>query len=77
MQAMSETKIVFCKQEIPWTCFKVQFSSVASAVPSWPMPIKVSTVAVIGIKGLNLVIFVVGKNNVAPITIQPSGFPEY
>ena len=50
--ATSDTKIVFCKQHIPWTCAKVQVSPVSSLVPSFPVPIDVSTVEVLGSKVL-------------------------
>ena len=50
--ATSDKKIVFCKQHIPRTCAKVHVSPVSSLLPSFPVPINVSTVVILGSKVL-------------------------
>ena len=72
--ARCDTKIVFCKQHIPWTCAKVQVSPVPSLVPSFPVPINVSTVVVLGSRGLNLPIYDVSEDNDVAIMTQPLDF---
>ena len=44
--ATSDKKIVFCKQHIPRTCAKVHVSPVSSLLPSFLVPINVSTVVI-------------------------------
>ena len=73
--ATSDTKIVFCKQHIPWTYAKVQVSPVPSLVPSFPVPINVSTCSCgSGIKGLNLPIYDVIEDNDVAIMAQSLDF---
>ena len=63
--ATSGTKIVFCKQHIPWTCAKVQVSPVPSLVPSFSVP---------KMKGLNLPIYDASEDNDVAIMTQPLDF---
>ena len=51
-QLYQKQKKNFYKEQIAWTCVNEQRSSVLSTVPSWPVPNKVSTVALKGLKVL-------------------------